>query len=67
VLRVGLADHRRDFRFRLAVDLRDEVVAALGRHVEAAYAIHVADDEVSGAAGGAHGDVEQWMLHGRFR
>ena len=46
------------------VDFGDEIVPALGLHVEAGHAVEVADDDVAGAACGADGDVEHW-LHDR--
>jgi len=58
VVGIGAADGGDDVRLGHLVDLADEVVAALARHLERVEAVEAADDEVRGAARGAHGDVE---------
>ena len=56
---IELADLPDDFALRRLVDLGDEVVAALGRDLQALEPIHAADDDFAGAACGANGDVEE--------
>ena len=58
VLRIGRCDGVDDFPLRLRVDLADEVVLALGAHVEPVHPVHAADDDFPGAARGANGDVQ---------
>ena len=62
VLRIVRAHGLDDFPLGLRVDLGDEVVLALGAHVEAMHAVHAADDDFAGAARGANGDVQK-RLH----
>ncbi len=59
--RVGLADRRDDDLLGGAVDLADEVVAALLADDQRADAVEAADDHVAGAPCGADRDVEQRM------
>ena len=64
VIGMAAADGRDDLRLGLAVDVGDEVVAALGvdlQGVETREALH---DEVAGAPRGAHADIEKWLHTG---
>jgi hypothetical protein len=61
-----LADDFDDFRFRLQVDLADEIVLALGAHFEAVQAVHAADDDFARATRGADRNIDQG-LHSRPR
>jgi hypothetical protein len=59
VTRIRLADDLDDLALGGPVDVGDEVVAALGRHLEAVEPRHAADDELARAARGAYRDVEK--------
>ena len=63
VIGIVLADDLDDFELGLRIDLGDEVVLTLGAHVETVEPIHAADDDFTGTARGANGDIEQ-RLHG---
>src|SRR5690606_18810840 len=62
VIRVALAHRLDDFHLGLGVDLRDEIVLPLLANVDAMDAVHPADDDFTGPARGADGDIEQ-RLH----
>ena len=61
VRRIGLADGRDQDLLGLAVDLGDEVVAALLADRDAADAVEAAHDDFTGVARGADRNVEQGM------
>ena len=63
---MAAANGRDDIGLGLAVDVGDEVVAALGVDLERVETRKVPHDEIAGAARGAHADVEKW-LHGDRR
>ena len=63
VFGIVLVDDVDDLALGGAIDLADVVVAALGGDLEALEPYQAADDDLAGAARGAHGDIEQWM-HG---
>ena len=58
---IVLVDDVDDLALGGAVDLADVVVAALGGDLEALEPDQAADDDLAGAARGAHGDIEQWV------
>ena len=64
VVGVGRADVLDDRALGGAVDLGDEVVAALGGDVQAVEPDQAADDDFARAAGGADGDVEEGVHRG---
>ncbi len=61
VLRVAAADGGDDVGLGLAVDVGDEIVAALAVDLQGIEAREAAYDQIAGAAGGAHADIEQWL------
>ena len=61
VLRVAAANGRDDVRFGLAVDVGDEIVAALAVDFQRIEARQALDDQIAGAPRGAHADIEQWL------
>jgi hypothetical protein len=65
VLGVAAANGGDDVGFGLAVDVGDEVVAALGVDFDGIEARQAAHDQITGAPGGAHADIEQWLHKGR--
>ena len=60
---IGMAapNGRDDVRLGLAVDVGDEVVAALGVDLQRIETRQAAHDEIAGAARGAHADIEKWL------
>ena len=63
MLRIMPADDGDDLPLGGAIDLGDEVVAALGGDGQRLQAVQAADDDLAGTARGAHGDIEK-RLHG---
>ena len=61
VIGMAAANGRDDLGLGLAVDVGDEVVAALGIDLERIETREAAHDEIAGAARGAHADVEKWL------
>ena len=61
VLRMAAADGGDDVRFGLAVDVSDEIVAALGVDLDRIETRETAYDQIAGTPGGAHSDIEQWL------
>ena len=61
VLRVAAADGRDDVRFGLAVDVGDEIIAPLGVDLQGIEAREAFDDQIAGAARGAHCDIEEGL------
>ena len=61
VLRIAAANGGDDVRFGFAVDIGDEVVAALGVDFDRIETRQAAHDQITGAPGGAHADIEQWL------
>ena len=64
VIGIVLPDDLDDFELGLRIDFGDEVVLTLGAHVQTVEPIHAADDDFTGPARSANGDIEQ-RLHGR--
>ncbi len=64
VLRMAAADGGDDVRFGLAVDVGDEIVAALGVDLDRIETRQAAHDQITGAPGRAHADIEE-RLHKR--
>src|ERR1019366_3843120 len=64
VFRMAAANRRDDFRFGLAIDVRDEIVAALAVDLDPVRPRHAAHDQVAGAPSGSNGNIEQ-RLHNR--
>ena len=58
MLRIAAVHGVDDLPLRLRVDLGDEVVLALGAHVESMQAVQAANDDLPGAACGPNGDVQ---------
>ena len=61
VMRVAAANRRDDVRLGLAVDVGDEIVAALAVDLQRIEARQAAHDQIAGAPRGAHADIEQWL------
>jgi len=59
VVRVDPADGVDDLRLGAAVDVGDEVVAALGRDLERLEPVQAAEDDVAGATCRADADVDE--------
>ena len=58
MLRIAAPYSLDDVPLRRRVDLADEVVLALGAHLEAVQPVQAANDDLSGAARGLNGDVQ---------
>jgi hypothetical protein len=63
VIRIVLVNGLDDVPLGRHVDFGDEIVLALCFHVQAMQPIHSTNDDLSGAACGANGDIQQG-LHG---
>ena len=61
VIGMAAANGRDDVRLGLAVDVGDEVVAALGVDLQGIETREAAHDQVAGAPRGAHADIEKWL------
>src|SRR5258708_40302868 len=61
VLRVAAANRRDDVRFRRAVDIRDEIIAAFAVDLQGIEAREALYDQIAGAPRGAHGDIEEGL------
>ena len=61
MLRVAAADGRDDVGLGLAVDVGDEIVASLAVDFQRIETRQAADDQITGAPGGTHADIEQWL------
>ncbi len=61
VLRVAAANGGDDVGLGLAVDVGDEIVAALAVDFQGIEAREAAYDQIAGAPRGAHADIEQWL------
>src|SRR5882757_3701900 len=61
VLRVATANGGDDVGFGLAVDVGDEIVAPLAVDFQGIEARKAAHDQITGAAGGTHADIEEWL------
>ena len=61
MLRMAPADRCDNVRFGFAVDVRHEIVAAFGIDFDRIETRQAAHDQITGAPGGAHSDIEQWL------
>ena len=61
MLRMAAADGCDDVRFGLAVDVGDEIVAALAVDFDRIEARQAAHDQITGAPGRAHADIEEGL------
>ena len=50
-----------DLRLGLAIDVRDEVVAAFAVDFQRIETRQAAHDQIAGAPRGTHADIEQWL------
>src|SRR6185436_16655964 len=58
MLRIAAPYGLDDVPLRLRIDLADEVVLALGAHLEAVQPVQAANDDLSSAARGLNGDIQ---------
>jgi hypothetical protein len=61
VIRMAAANGGHDVGFGLAVDVGDEVIAALAVDFQGIEARKTLDDQITGAPGGTHADIEQGL------
>ena len=61
VLRVAAANGGDDVGFGLAVDVGDEIVAALAVDFQRIEPRQALDDQIAGAPRGTHADIEEWL------
>ena len=60
---ISFAQNADDFLLGQAIHFANEVIATLGRYVQGVYSIDIADDQVAGGTGSAHGNSQHWV-HG---
>ena len=65
VIRVTAVNRGNDVRLGLAVDVGDEVVAALGVDFDGIEARQAAHNDIAGAAGRAYSNIEERLHKGR--